>query len=111
MFRSMPPRPSPLAVPSADRLASRWTPERWSRAGVEPRVEDLLEDPMIHLVMRRDGIGTQEVMSAVGEARHRLANPAAVVADTDRVAARCLRNPAGPDLAMTGGQGLLSPCL
>jgi len=28
----------------------------WRCAGEEPRLDDLLADPLVHLVMRRDGI-------------------------------------------------------
>ena len=36
---------------------------RFVRAGAEPRVADMLRDPIVHLVMRRDRVSAGEVLS------------------------------------------------
>jgi hypothetical protein len=38
----------------AEDRAECWYEGAWAHAGVEPSLEDLLRDPMIHLVMRAD---------------------------------------------------------
>lgn len=37
----------------------------WSIAGVEPRLDELLADPIVHLVMQRDGISPDDVRQAM----------------------------------------------
>jgi len=44
----------------------------FSRAGTEPRLAELLADPLTHLVMRRDGITEHDVRAAVEIARRTL---------------------------------------
>jgi hypothetical protein len=44
-------------------LPSARTDGRFSGAGAEPRVEDMLRDPIVHLVMRRDRVSAGEVLS------------------------------------------------
>lgn len=44
----------------------------WSRSGPEPRVEDIIHDPIVQLVMRRDRLTTAQVLAAVMKARARL---------------------------------------
>lgn len=44
----------------------------WLDAGVEPDVDDLLADPLVHLVLRRDGLTVDDVRWAVADARLRL---------------------------------------
>jgi hypothetical protein len=39
------------------------------------RVLDLLDDPIAQMVMRRDGVTREEVLSVVAEMRRRLAGP------------------------------------
>jgi hypothetical protein len=36
----------------------------WAEAGVEPSLTDILADPLLHLVMRRDGV-TPAALAAV----------------------------------------------
>jgi len=38
----------------------------------EPEIDEVLSDPIVHLVMRRDRIGMAEVRAAVDGARRRL---------------------------------------
>ena len=43
----------------------------WIDSGIEPTLADLLSDPIMHAVMRADGIRVQDVLATVAEARHR----------------------------------------
>ena len=44
----------------------------WSSAGTEPALDDLLHDPIVELLMRRDRISRQDILRAVQRARQRL---------------------------------------
>jgi len=44
----------------------------WSSAGPEPALDDLLHDPIVELLMRRDRISRQDILRAVQRARQRL---------------------------------------
>jgi hypothetical protein len=44
----------------------------WNAAGPEPALEDLLYDPIVELLMRRDRIGRDDIRRAVDYARQRL---------------------------------------
>ena len=46
----------------------------YATAGIEPPLEDLLNDPIARLVMRRDGIAVADVWRTVEMARSRLAD-------------------------------------
>jgi hypothetical protein len=48
----------------------------YTAAGIEPPLEELLDDQIARLVMRRDGIGPADVWRSVEEARSRLAQRA-----------------------------------
>ena len=48
---------------------------RWATHGIEPDLHDLLADPVVELVMRRDGIVAGDVWAAVQRARSRLRQP------------------------------------
>jgi hypothetical protein len=52
----------------------------YATAGIEPLLEELLGDPIAHLVMRRDGVEPADVWRWVHEARARLAHTAAAPA-------------------------------
>jgi hypothetical protein len=43
----------------------------------EPAVRDVLGDPLIHAVLRRDGLSLQDLLRAIAVGRQRLASPAA----------------------------------
>ncbi|MDH3593727.1 MAG: hypothetical protein OEU09_12800 [Rhodospirillales bacterium] len=34
---------------------------KWSVAGIEPRLDDVLADPLVRTVMRRDGVTSEEL--------------------------------------------------
>lgn len=38
----------------------------------EPTVRDLIADPVVHAVLRRDGLSKQDLMRAIARGRHRL---------------------------------------
>jgi hypothetical protein len=48
--------------------------QRWSQRGAEPSLRELMEDPITHAVMRRDGLSADEVWATVREAKRKLAN-------------------------------------
>jgi hypothetical protein len=62
--------------------------EDWSRAGMEPRLDDLLNDPIVRLVMRRDKVSPGDLLKVVARARGTLAGP------RDRPRRRCAHAPA-----------------
>ncbi len=41
----------------------------WRQAGIEPAIEDMLADPIVHAIMRRDRIGEHDVRAAIARAR------------------------------------------
>lgn len=43
----------------------------WIDAGIEPALAELLADPIMHAVMRADGVRLQEVLSTVSLANRR----------------------------------------
>jgi len=44
----------------------------WLEAGAEPALDDVLADPLVHLVMRRDGVSPAQLGAVVAAARARL---------------------------------------
>lgn len=48
------------------------TQHRWLARGLEPKLSDLLDDPLTRLVMRRDGVTWEELHSVVLSARQKL---------------------------------------
>ena len=44
----------------------------------EPTLEDLLSDPIVEAVLRRDGLTRRDVWRAVAQARRRLESPTQV---------------------------------
>jgi len=44
----------------------------WLEPGQEPALLDLLADPVLHLVMRRDGLSMAELCNHIAVARSRL---------------------------------------
>jgi hypothetical protein len=43
----------------------------WRRAGTELSLEEMMADPMVHLVMRRDGLTPDDVRTVFEEVRER----------------------------------------
>ena len=46
--------------------------KRWRDAGTEPDLAEVLADPVVHLVMRRDGVSPCQLRQVIVEARKRL---------------------------------------
>lgn len=46
--------------------------QTWLAAGSEPRLEDMLQDDEMHLLLRRDGLTAGDVRRHAAEARRRL---------------------------------------
>ena len=46
----------------------------YQQAGVEPPLDEVLADPIVHLVLRRDRIEVRDVVQYLNEARDRLRN-------------------------------------
>lgn len=46
--------------------------EPYAEAGIEPRLEDLLGDPLTHMLMRRDGVSDSNLRQLIGAAKQRL---------------------------------------
>jgi len=61
------PQESPMVESSAQAFAPRIVARRpaWSEAGEEPRLGDMLADPIVHLVMARDNLSRADVERAV----------------------------------------------
>lgn len=45
---------------------------QWLEAGLEPALADLLADPVMHQVMRRDSVSMKELCNHIATARSRL---------------------------------------
>lgn len=57
-------RPKPLPTkPTANPAAS------WRSAGKEPRLSEVLNDPIVHQVMRRDGVSFAELAAVIAQAQ------------------------------------------
>src|SRR5438552_6775065 len=44
------------SIPRDRQTASAARPRPWASAGCEPRLDDVLADPLVHQLMRRDGV-------------------------------------------------------
>ena len=60
----------PRTVFARATLARRRDP--WAGAGIEPSLAEVLADPLIHLIMRRDGVTPPELRAVVDAAKARL---------------------------------------
>ena len=43
--------------------------QRWQDAGEEPALAEVLADPLVHQVMRRDGVSLQQLRAVIAEAQ------------------------------------------
>ncbi len=41
----------------------------WQEAGLEPSLSDVLRDPIIHQVMRRDGVSAEQLTAVIAQAQ------------------------------------------
>lgn len=56
----------------------KWSPpHRCLRPDEEPSLDDLLDDPVTHAVMRRDRVSRAELLAHIAAARARLSETAA----------------------------------
>jgi hypothetical protein len=62
-------------------------------AGIEPPLDELLDDRIAQLIMRRDGIAVADVWHAVEAARSRLANRTQDAAEEPREPDPLLEHP------------------
>jgi len=44
---------------------------KWAEAGVEPRLDDMIADPLVRVIMRHDGVSTEELRSMLEALRAR----------------------------------------
>ena len=44
----------------------------WRQAGIEPPLADVLRDPVVQAVMRRDGVTPDELLRVIAEAQAQL---------------------------------------
>ena len=44
---------------------------KWSEAGIEPRLDEVLADPLVRAVMRRDGVTSEELRNILEALRAR----------------------------------------
>lgn len=43
--------------------------KKWMRSGEEPRLKDMLNDPIVELVMARDNLNANDVWQVVNQAK------------------------------------------
>ena len=48
------------------------TREKYRSAGIEPRLDEVLADRLVHLVMARDGVQLAELQAVIADAQCRL---------------------------------------
>lgn len=53
------------------------TSKKWTQAGDEPPIGDLLDDPIAHALMKADGVVAAEVLTVVDRAQSRRATASA----------------------------------
>lgn len=45
---------------------------RWDRSGLEPVLDDMLADPVVELMLKRDGLTRDDVIAVMREARRQI---------------------------------------
>jgi hypothetical protein len=58
-------------IPRDCRTSSIRRARPWSAAGCEPRLDDVLADPIVHQVMRRDGVESADLRALIARVRAR----------------------------------------
>ncbi len=61
----------PLHAPSPLALAPEPWHHAWREAGKEPSLREVLADPLVHLVMRRDGVTLTQLEAVLARAKER----------------------------------------
>ena len=68
--------------------------QAYAAAGTEPPLEELLDDQIARLIMRRDGLGPADVWRSIGAARARLADRTLAHAADERLGPDAILEPA-----------------
>lgn len=58
-----------LITPSLKKELQRRAAARWSAAGLEPDMGSVLADPMVHALMRSDGLSVNKVAETLASVR------------------------------------------
>ena len=66
------PEQRPQAIYGAAETACPDSAVPWGKAGSEPEISDVLSDPLVHLVMRRDGVTLPALRAVVAAAQGKL---------------------------------------
>jgi hypothetical protein len=56
---------APGSAAAADAVSEPWWEGEYAEAGIEPPLEELLDDPVIHLMMRADHLEPEQVRRLV----------------------------------------------
>jgi hypothetical protein len=62
-------RKSRPAAPQHSNRAARPPRRDWSQPGVEPTIDELMNDPVTHVIMRYDRISAEQVKAVAEQAR------------------------------------------
>jgi hypothetical protein len=65
--------PATRPVRRPERTGGAIMERDWRRAGVELALHEVMAEPIVHLVMRRDGLTPEDVWALVEEVRRRQA--------------------------------------
>jgi hypothetical protein len=49
--------------------------DQWQGGAIEPRLQDVLKDPLVALVMRRDGVSAELLCAVIRQAQAKLRLP------------------------------------
>jgi hypothetical protein len=60
------------AIPVQEQHAVTSSADIWRGAGIEPRLDEMLDDPVVQLVLRRDGLTAADVRRVVDGTRFRI---------------------------------------
>ena len=63
---------APARLASGAQMDEPGSDQDWGSGGIEPSLEELMNDPIMHLLLRRDGLTSKAVWRLVGQERDRL---------------------------------------
>ena len=58
-------------IPRGCRTSSIRRAHPWSAGGCEPRLDEVLADPIVHQIMRRDGVAPDDLRTHIARVRAR----------------------------------------
>lgn len=61
-----------MTIPLKPRSLRPHPADRWQDAGVEPTLSEVLSDPLIHLILRRDGLNLDDLRRAIADGQSKL---------------------------------------